>query len=520
MGVTMMSNFPKNLTNVALYLRKSRADFEAESRGEGETLNRHRSALLALAEKYCYAIKDTYEEIVSGERILDRPEMHRLLQAVHHGQYPAVLCMDLDRLGRGNMVDQGLIQEAFKATNTLIITPRKVYDLQDELDEEWSEFEAFMARRELKIITRRLQRGRRQSVGLGKSISKQPPYGYLRDSSLMLHPNPETAPVVRMIFSQASAGFGMTRIANHLTTLGIPTPSGKQTWQRSSIYAILKNPAYLGKIVWGRVKHTKNPTAASSYKRIRQNPEDWLVSEDAHEPLVDSETYERYIRRLEKVPKVSDKKELANPLASLLYCSECGKALSRQQTYNRPSNRLLCKTFGCSTKSASFELVESRVLLELQKILHDMVIQTEASRARHHFDYESMLRVAEHQIQHANETIVGMQKQRTRLHDLLEQQVYDVETFLERNRVLEQQVKAAQELLTVAQAEVAQVELQNERYAGPLPQLVNVIETYDMAQSVSEKNQLLRSIVERISFTRKREWKKPDYFELEITLCF
>ena len=34
-----------------LYLRKSRADADAEARGEGETLSRHQKILLELAKK-------------------------------------------------------------------------------------------------------------------------------------------------------------------------------------------------------------------------------------------------------------------------------------------------------------------------------------------------------------------------------------------------------------------------------------------------------------------------------------
>lgn len=124
---------------------------------------------------------------MSGDRIIDRPEMQLLLHGVEKGQFNAVLCMDLDRLGRGNMLVQGLIQQSFKESKTLIITPRKVYNLQDEQDEELSEFESFMARRELKIITRRMQIGRKQSAQEGRSISKKPPFGYLRDDNNRLY---------------------------------------------------------------------------------------------------------------------------------------------------------------------------------------------------------------------------------------------------------------------------------------------------------------------------------------------
>lgn len=58
-----------NLENVCIYLRKSRADREAEARGEGETLSRHERILLDLAKSRNYNIGATYKEIVSGETI-------------------------------------------------------------------------------------------------------------------------------------------------------------------------------------------------------------------------------------------------------------------------------------------------------------------------------------------------------------------------------------------------------------------------------------------------------------------
>src|SRR5690606_3263376 len=144
------------MERVAIYLRKSRADLDAEARGEGETLEKHRKMLTELAEEKGYNIVKIYEEIASGESITHRPEMVKLLEKVKRGLYDAVLVMDIDRLGRGNMQDQGLILDTFKQSKTKIITPRKVYDLDDEFDEEYSEFEAFLARKEFKIIKRRL----------------------------------------------------------------------------------------------------------------------------------------------------------------------------------------------------------------------------------------------------------------------------------------------------------------------------------------------------------------------------
>ena len=63
-----------------LYLRKSRADRDAEAHGGGETLTRHEQTLKALANKMEIEISAIYKEIVSGETISSRPEMMKLLQ--------------------------------------------------------------------------------------------------------------------------------------------------------------------------------------------------------------------------------------------------------------------------------------------------------------------------------------------------------------------------------------------------------------------------------------------------------
>ena len=163
-----------------IYLRKSRMDMEAEARGEGETLARHRTTLLALARRMGLEIGAIYEEIVSGETIAARPQMQRLLSEVEAGQWEGVLVMEVERLARGDSIDQGIVAQAFKYSGTKIITPAKTYDPANEFDEEYFEFGLFMSRREYKTIKRRMVAGRIASVKEGKYMGKTDPYGYFR----------------------------------------------------------------------------------------------------------------------------------------------------------------------------------------------------------------------------------------------------------------------------------------------------------------------------------------------------
>lgn len=109
-------------------LRKSRAD---EELGYENTLERHEEMLRNLAAQTGIHVDEShiYREIVSGESIEARPQMQKLLKAVEMGLYTGVLCIELERLSRGDGADQQRILKAFQFSDTKIITLTKTYDL-------------------------------------------------------------------------------------------------------------------------------------------------------------------------------------------------------------------------------------------------------------------------------------------------------------------------------------------------------------------------------------------------------
>src|SRR5690554_1932838 len=109
------------MSQYVIYLRKSRADIEAESHGEGETLARHEKILLDLAKKMKLSITQIHREIVSGETISSRPVMQQLLNEVEQGMWKGVLVVEIERLARGDTIDQGIVAQTFKYSNTKII---------------------------------------------------------------------------------------------------------------------------------------------------------------------------------------------------------------------------------------------------------------------------------------------------------------------------------------------------------------------------------------------------------------
>jgi site-specific DNA recombinase len=505
--------------NIYIYLRKSRKDLEEEKKayeaGESyDTLERHRRTLLAVAKRERHNIIDIYnEDVVSGESIAERPRIQAMLRDLESDNIDAVLVMDIDRLGRGDMLDQGLLDRSFRYSGTKIITPTEVYDPESETWELVFGIKSLVAREELKAITRRMQRGRVASAGEGKSISKKPPYGYKRDENLRLVPDEETAWVVKKMFEMMRDGHGRQAIAQELDRLGIKPPNAKRkTWSPSSVTAIIKNEAYIGNIVWGQVKYTKRN---GKYKKTKLPRSKWTIKENAHEPLVSRELFEAANRAHTGRwrPSTNVSKGLSNPLAGILKCEVCGYTLLYQPRPNRPNDYIRCVQPGCRSvqKGALFNRVEQRILEGLQQIVTELKIQTQAPASSTNEGLQSKKML----VKNKEEEIRQLEVQKSKLHDLLERGVYDVDTFLERQQNLMTRIDGLQEEVRNITSEIQKEEVRQSTISDLLPQLQTVLSEYQEAD-IESKNRLLKSVLEKATYLRKKEWTRPDQFVVHL----
>ena len=138
-----------------MYLRKSRMDTDFDEISVEETLNRHRRILESFCKERRLNVVDVLEEVVSGESLSSRPKMLRLLELVNTGMYAGVICIDIERLPE---VILGIryIMQVLQTNNCKIITPSKIYDLQNESDEQFTDMKFMFSRYELKTITKAL----------------------------------------------------------------------------------------------------------------------------------------------------------------------------------------------------------------------------------------------------------------------------------------------------------------------------------------------------------------------------
>lgn len=491
------------------YLRKSREDQEAEARGEGETLAKHRRALVKLAKEYDVNITKIFEEVVSGESVIHRPQMLELLKEIEAGNWKSVFCMDVDRLGRGGMRDQGLILDTFKTADTLIVTPRKVYNLNDEFDEEYTEFEAFMARKELKIITRRLQSGRRRSSEEGNFLGPHPPYGYsiAQDGRRRyLVKNPEQAEWVDLIFSLYRDQYGAKKVANHLNSLGARSYTGI-AWTGASILSLLKNPVYAGIIVWGKKKEIKSSKSGQKRSIVSQPRSEQLWTYDAHEPYITLDEYEEVQNIIKGKSHPPYFKSLTNPLAGLIKCADCGSSMVYRPYGNRFPH-IVCHNTHCQNKSARFEFVEDELLCTLRSWLDEY---KSALKPKSGKKISSAVPVKEKALLKRQNALADLKKQKNNLHDLLERGVYDSETFIERSRAVAARIAEASEQIEEIKKSIAEEKRRAKAKFDIIPRIERVLKTYNKVKDAEQKNRLLKSIIDYAVYKKEKSQKGRNF---------
>lgn len=476
-----------------MYLRKSRADLEAEARGEGETLARHRATLTELARRMELNVTEVYEEIVSGDSLAARPEAQRLLARVSEGEVAGVLCMAPDRLARGDTIDQGIVARAFASTRTLIITPYKTFDPSDEMDEEFFEFNLFMARREYKAIKRRMQAGRLASVREGNYLGTRMPYGYRRariDGRPSLEPDPEQAPIVRLIFDWYLRGMdgrqvGREAIAARLNGMGLTTALGKR-WTSASIRIILCNPIYIGLVRWNQRNRALTPSGRTV--RTRQGRE--FTCPGRHQAIIDRATFEGVQELLQghTAPPVPRDGTVENPFAGVLKCGVCGRAMVRHVAHGKTSLR--CHDRSCPTTSIDMAIVDDAVLAGLEAWIASVSRDDSPAPAPGKISPERASMCE--QLRRSLDTVSA---QRGRLYDLLEQGVYTVDVFTARMAELSRR----EDGLRAELAEAATTPTEAECVRALLPRLLEVVSLYPTADPTT-KNRLLKSVVRRIDY--------------------
>ena len=492
----------------AIYARVS-----SERQRQEQTIASQTAALRELAERRGLVVPKelVFEDDGFSGANLHRPELERLRDRAFDGCFEVVLCHAPDRLARRYAYQVLLLEELARGGIEVIFAkePERSGSPEDEL---LRQFQGMIAEYERAQIAERCRRGKLHRARAGAvSVLSGAPYGYryvkrTEHADAFYEIDELETPIVREIFERyVERRESIVQIGKALTKQGAPTRTGTPHWGSSTIWAILRNPAYIGLAAYGRRRSTGEP--AKPMRRTRQQgthsgrygyevvgPEHWLrIPVPA---LITEEQYALAQELLERNSRLSPRNtRKPSLLQGILVCRECGHSYYRSSTrsktgnvhhyyrcsgadgFRRPEGRV------CAARPVRIDEVDEPVwdqvlaLLENPELIKAEIdrraetVRAEHPAARRREGLQRDLTRAQHALRRLidgyQEQLITLEELRARtpelrkreatLHaelDALDAQLHDAETYLKLTETLEAfraRLSASAENLTVEQ---------------------------------------------------------------------
>ena len=290
-------------------------------------------------------LSDTYiDNGFTGTRF-DRPDFVRMMDDVRCGKIQCIVVKDLSRFGRDFLETGYYIETLLPRLNVRLISINDDFDSFREGDINSIAIPIKNMVNELyaKDFSRKVTayndlHRERGDVKLLRSV-----YGYKRDAVNNIYVvNPDTAPIVQMIFRWYLLDVTTGQIAKRLNTMQILTPlaykaiveKGEEfnqegdAWNNGRVRDILRNTIYIGDLTWGK----RRKTLFRNVPEHKTPKEEWVICHNMHEPLISKSDFEEVQRRLDAMAdKLRSPKEYEyNPpdqFQSKVYCLDCGKKM-------------------------------------------------------------------------------------------------------------------------------------------------------------------------------------------------
>ncbi len=298
-----------------------------------------------IAEQTDLELGDTYiDNGFTGTRF-DRPDFVRMMDDVHCGKIQCIVVKDLSRFGRDFLETGYYIETLLPRLNVRLISINDDFDSFREGDINSIAIPIKNMVNELyaKDFSRKVTayndlHRERGDVKLLSSV-----YGYKRDAVNNIYVvNPDTAPIVQMIFRWYLMDVTTGRIAKRLNTMQILTPlaykaiveKGEEfdrtgdAWNNGRVRDILRNTIYIGDLTWGK----RRKTLFRNIPEHKTPKEEWVICHNMHEPLIAKADFEEVQCRLDAMTdKLRSPKDYeynpADPFPSKVYCLDCGKKM-------------------------------------------------------------------------------------------------------------------------------------------------------------------------------------------------
>jgi len=351
----------------------------------------------AQAHDYCVPPQWVFEDEGYSGGSLARPGLERLRDLVTEGQVETVLVYAPDRLSR-NYAYQVLLLEEFSRSGVETVFLKAAHGDSPE-ERLVVQFQGMIAEYERAQIAERSRRGKRHRAKLGcVNVLSGAPYGYryVRKTEaseahyVVVEAEAEVVREVYRFYTQEFWSIGA--IARELNHRNIPTRSGKGPWERSTVWGMLRNPAYQGRACFGkteaipRQRVTKrlrekggfSQRCSAGHERPRQ---EWI--EIAVPALVSEATFALAQERLLENQRLSARRtKLPTLLQGLLVCGQCGYGLYRTSTKTTRRQAQYYRCLGsdryrhlrgpvCSCRPLRQEYLDELVWSEVVRLLNE-----------------------------------------------------------------------------------------------------------------------------------------------------
>jgi len=512
-----------DLNNTICYLRRSRQDLEREKRTGEDTLSTQKKIMEKVLNDM-FVPYEIAEEIGSGDKIETRPVFQQILMCLQEGKYDSIAVKEIARLGRGSYSDMGLIFDIINEKNIYIITPYKIYDINNPSDARQIRFELFFAREEYEMIKERMQSSKLSLAHEGRWVIGATPFGYELDKkTTKLKIIEDEAKIVRMIFDIYVNGIYINgnkkdvsyrAISGYLNEIGIPGVRNNK-WNLNTIRRILMNEAYIGTLKYRTRYRVKN----KYYKRPVNK---WIVVQNAHEPIIDLDIWNLTRLKMDSrsIPVKDNFKNCE--LAGLVKCSKCGKRMVRQNStryYKKKDGTkskyqkefLSCLTRNCTY--VKYRDVEQDILLSLSNIvsmkeseLNDFISNNylvSGDKSNINKDYKEIETKIKKQIE-------NKKKKLNFIYESYESGIYSKDVFLERFKIIEDEIEKLKNY------KVDETMLKNDTECSNIGEVLrsninNLLNVYNNV-SKTKKNKLLISAIKEVIITKIGKGK----FEMDI----
>jgi len=370
---------------VGIYIRLSQEDRGKSYESDSESVLNQRTILTNYVNSKGFSfIKEYVDDGYSGTNF-ERPAFKEMIDDINKGMINCVITKDLSRFGRDHIMTGYYIEQYFVEKNIRYIA---VFDNIDTISEIGTSNDMMTMRSAMNDMysrdnSKKIRGTLNEKKREGKFIGSAPCYGYMRDPEDKNHliPNPETAPIVKKIFSLFSNNVGVSDICSILNNDNVLTPSkykntkkssrlkNNDEWSISSIRKIIQNQMYVGDMV--QSKQAK--LSYKSAKKIRLDKSLWIIIPNTHEPLVERSVWESLQNR-QKVTRPIKSKRPIRLFEHLIFCKECGNRLGITYRKNHDYWTVNCNRYArdprrhyCSPHFFPYEYLEEQLLTNIKE---------------------------------------------------------------------------------------------------------------------------------------------------------